>query len=105
MEEDDVVSLPAGLRREAMPEHVAVIMDGNRRWARTRGLPAVAGYEAGLRTLKGMVELCCRWGIRVLTVFAFSSDNWLRPKVRFLTVRIRLSVNFECISVPVCVRE
>ncbi|KAG5550519.1 hypothetical protein RHGRI_015478 [Rhododendron griersonianum] len=81
VEEDDVVRLPAGMRREAMPEHVAVIMDGNRRWARTRGLPAVAGYEAGLRALKGMVQLCCRWGIRVLTVFAFSSDNWLRPKV------------------------
>ncbi|KAF7142465.1 hypothetical protein RHSIM_Rhsim05G0214300 [Rhododendron simsii] len=81
VEEDDVVSLPAGLRREAMPEHLAVIMDGNRRWARTKGLPVVAGYEAGLRALKGMVQLCCRWGIRVLTIFAFSSDNWLRPKV------------------------
>ncbi|KAK2999635.1 hypothetical protein RJ639_022892 [Escallonia herrerae] len=72
--------LPEGLRRESMPRHVAVIMDGNRRWARARGLPAASGYEAGLRSLRGVVELCCRWGIRVLTVFAFSSDNWVRPK-------------------------
>ncbi|KAK2979991.1 hypothetical protein RJ640_020017 [Escallonia rubra] len=75
--------LPEGLRRESMPRHVAVIMDGNRRWARARGLPAASGYEAGLRSLRGVVELCCRWGIRVLTVFAFSSDNWVRPKVGF----------------------
>ncbi|KAK9289388.1 hypothetical protein L1049_007543 [Liquidambar formosana] len=73
--------LPDGLRRELMPKHVAVIMDGNRRWAKVRGLPVRAGYEAGLRSLRGLVELCCKWGIRVLTVFAFSCDNWSRPKV------------------------
>ncbi|KAG5550521.1 hypothetical protein RHGRI_015478 [Rhododendron griersonianum] len=97
-----------------MPEHVAVIMDGNRRWARTRGLPAVAGYEAGLRALKGMVQLCCRWGIRVLTVFAFSSDNWLRPKkwmyliillymlekAANLMVFSRDNIRFSCIGDP-----
>ncbi|KAI8556969.1 hypothetical protein RHMOL_Rhmol05G0297700 [Rhododendron molle] len=94
---DDVVRLPAGMRREAMPEHVAVIMDGNRRWARTRGLPAVAGYEAGLRALKEMVELCCRWRIRVLTVFAFSSDNWLRPKVE-VGFLMRDNIRFSCIG-------
>ncbi|KAI3474731.1 hypothetical protein Pfo_029916 [Paulownia fortunei] len=69
--EEDSVALPAGLRRKLMPRHVAVIMDGNRRWARMRGL---AGRV-------GVVELCCKLGIRVLTVFAFSSDNWFRPKV------------------------
>ncbi|KAL1545494.1 Cis-prenyltransferase 4, chloroplastic [Salvia divinorum] len=74
-------AVPAGLRRESMPRHVAVIMDGNRRWARMRGLPVGSGYEAGVRALRRMVELCCKWGIRVLTVFAFSSDNWFRPKV------------------------
>uniref|UniRef100_A0A5B7C6C1 Putative Undecaprenyl pyrophosphate synthetase family protein n=1 Tax=Davidia involucrata TaxID=16924 RepID=A0A5B7C6C1_DAVIN len=77
----DVLLLPAGLRRELMPKHVAVIMDGNRRWARMRELPVWSGYEAGIRALRVLVELCCRWGIRVLTVFAFSSDNWFRPKV------------------------
>ncbi|KAJ7959802.1 Alkyl transferase [Quillaja saponaria] len=73
--------LPAGLRPELIPKHVAIIMDGNARWARQRGLPASAGHEAGVRSLRGLTELCCSWGIKVLTVFAFSYDNWLRPKV------------------------
>ncbi|KAF8010617.1 hypothetical protein BT93_J1303 [Corymbia citriodora subsp. variegata] len=72
--------LPAGLRRDAMPRHVAVIMDGNARWARRRGLPTAAGHEAGVRSLRELIGLCCEWGIGVLTVFAFSSDNWVRPK-------------------------
>lgn len=80
--EEDSVALPAVLRRELMPKHVAVVMDGNRRWARIRGLPIGSGYEAGVRALRSVVELCCKWGIRVLTVFAFSSDNWFRPKVK-----------------------
>ena len=71
----------AGLRRESLPKHVAVIMDGNRRWARLRDLPVDSGYEAGLRSLRVLVELCCKLGIEVLTVFAFSIDNWFRPKV------------------------
>ncbi|XP_051131886.1 cis-prenyltransferase 4, chloroplastic-like [Andrographis paniculata] len=80
-DEEESVELPAGLRRELMPGHVAVIMDGNRRWARTKDLPVQLGYEAGFRAFRRLVELCCRWGIKVLTVFAFSSDNWVRPKV------------------------
>ncbi|GAB2234956.1 hypothetical protein Drorol1_Dr00004229 [Drosera rotundifolia] len=76
-----VVELPEGLRRETMPRHVAVIMDGNVRWARKRGLVAAAGHEAGARALKEMVESCVRFGIRVLSVFAFSYDNWIRPMV------------------------
>lgn len=75
-------ALPAGLRREAMPRHVAVIMDGNVRWARRRGLPSGAGHQAGARALRELVDLSRKWGIRVLTVFAFSYDNWVRPKVR-----------------------
>ncbi|KAH0721669.1 hypothetical protein KY290_005819 [Solanum tuberosum] len=75
------VLLPPQLRRELMPKHVAVIMDGNRRWAKMRGLPAALGYEAGIRAVRNIIELCGNWGIRVLTLFAFSSDNWLRPKV------------------------
>ncbi|KAF3449572.1 hypothetical protein FNV43_RR10301 [Rhamnella rubrinervis] len=60
--------VPAGLRRESIPKHVAIIMDGNRRWAQLRGLPASSGYEAGVRSLRLMVELCCKLGIGVLTV-------------------------------------
>ncbi|XAR68823.1 Ditrans,polycis-polyprenyl diphosphate synthase ((2E,6E)-farnesyl diphosphate specific) [Bertholletia excelsa] len=85
--------LPVGLRRELSPEHVAVVMDGNRRWARMRGLPVGSGYEAGVRARRGLLELCCRWGSRVLTVFAFSSDNWFRPKVCFLFLYVCLYIN------------
>ncbi|THG08460.1 hypothetical protein TEA_001147 [Camellia sinensis var. sinensis] len=101
-EEEDVgageeETLPAGLRRDLMPDHVAVIMDGNRRWARMRGLPSGSGYEAGVRALRVLVKLCCRWGIRVLTVFAFSSDNWFRPKVEvdFLMNLLERGMNDE----------
>ncbi|KAG6678074.1 hypothetical protein I3842_14G062600 [Carya illinoinensis] len=73
--------LPEGFREDMMPKHVAVIMDGNARWAKLRSLPASAGHEAGSRSLRELVELCAHWGIRVLTVFAFSYDNWIRPKV------------------------
>lgn len=72
---------PDGLLRELMPEHVAVIMDGNVRWAQKRGLPAASGHQAGVRSLRELVELCCKWGIKVLSVFAFSYDNWSRSEV------------------------
>ncbi|KAI3667016.1 hypothetical protein L6452_42058 [Arctium lappa] len=75
------ITSPAGLQHELMPKHVAVVMDGNRRWARSRGLMPEAGYLAGAAALKAVVDLCSKWGIQILTVFAFSSDNWLRPKV------------------------
>ncbi|XP_030481276.1 cis-prenyltransferase 4, chloroplastic isoform X2 [Cannabis sativa] len=70
-----------GLRRDLLPKHVAVIMDGNRRWARLRDLPVDSGYEAGARSLRVLVDVCCKLRIPVLTVFAFSTDNWFRPKV------------------------
>ncbi|KAL9150535.1 hypothetical protein ABFS82_12G174100 [Erythranthe guttata] len=74
------VQLPPSLQRELMPNHVAVIMDGNRRWAGSRNFPIVFGYEAGFRAFKRLIELACNWGIGTLTVFAFSSENWCRPK-------------------------
>ncbi|KAJ4970013.1 hypothetical protein NE237_003112 [Protea cynaroides] len=73
--------LPDELRPELMPKHVAVIMDGNGRWARQRNLPTSFGHRAGVRALTDLIDLCCKWGIRVLTVFAFSTENWLRPKL------------------------
>ncbi|KAI3833685.1 hypothetical protein MKX03_004020 [Papaver bracteatum] len=73
--------LRTGLKLESIPKHVAVIMDGNARWARQRGLPPTSGHEAGLRRLREIVDSCCKLGIRVLTVFAFSTDNWVRPQM------------------------
>jgi undecaprenyl diphosphate synthase len=63
-----------------VPEHVAVIMDGNGRWARSRGMPRAAGHRAGVKSARAMVEACGERGIRVLTLFAFSSENWSRPR-------------------------
>jgi undecaprenyl diphosphate synthase len=62
-----------------VPRHVAIIMDGNGRWARQRALPRVAGHRAGLGAVRITVEECLRRGIGVLTLFAFSSENWARP--------------------------
>ena len=60
--------------------HVAIIMDGNRRWARARGLPDAAGHQAGVNVLRRIVEAAPEQGIATLTVYAFSSDNWRRPE-------------------------
>ncbi|EHA8591802.1 putative Dehydrodolichyl diphosphate synthase 3 [Cocos nucifera] len=88
--------LPPGLQRELLPRHVAVIMDGNSRWARMKGQPTWAGHEAGYRSLQEMVKLSCRWGIQVLTVYAFSFENWLRPKVE---------VDFLMMLIEGCLKE
>jgi undecaprenyl diphosphate synthase len=61
------------------PRHVAIIMDGNGRWARRRALPRHAGHRAGLKPVRTTVELCAEAGVSALTLFAFSSENWRRP--------------------------
>ena len=69
-----------------VPRHIAVIMDGNGRWAKQRFLPRVAGHQRGVEALRGVVKACRELGIEYLTVFAFSSENWRRPaeEVSFL---------------------
>ncbi|WP_091470370.1 isoprenyl transferase [Methylophilus rhizosphaerae] len=70
----------------ALPQHVAVIMDGNGRWAKKRFLPRVAGHKRGLEAVRQLVKTCVRLDIKYLTLFAFSSENWRRPpeEVTFL---------------------
>ncbi|AZY49112.1 polyprenyl diphosphate synthase [Bordetella avium] len=63
----------------AIPQHVAIIMDGNGRWATRRHLPRTAGHAKGVRAVRRVVEACGRHGVRYLTLFAFSSENWRRP--------------------------
>src|SRR5579862_3263522 len=63
-----------------LPKHVAIIMDGNRRWARRRKLPRVAGHKAGVQAVRVTVETCARLGLRALTLYAFSVENWKRPR-------------------------
>ncbi len=63
-----------------MPQHVAIIMDGNGRWAKQRGLPRIKGHEAGVESIRAAVKACGELGIRYLTLYAFSVENWSRPK-------------------------
>ena len=72
--------LPPDLNAERMPHHVAVIMDGNGRWAEQRGLPRLMGHRQGVAALKSTVRCCSHWGIQALTVYAFSTENWGRPR-------------------------
>jgi len=65
---------------EGLPRHIAIIMDGNGRWAQKRYLPRAAGHQAGVKTVRDIVDYCARHAIEVLTLFAFSSENWRRPK-------------------------
>ncbi|MEN8259235.1 MAG: isoprenyl transferase [Pseudomonadota bacterium] len=62
-----------------IPRHIAIIMDGNGRWAKNRNLPRTAGHQAGVAAVQRTVEYCARKGVEVLTLFAFSSENWRRP--------------------------
>ncbi len=65
--------------RERVPYHVAIIMDGNGRWARARGQPRLAGHRAGVENLRRTLDACAKLGIKILTVYAFSTENWGRP--------------------------
>jgi undecaprenyl diphosphate synthase len=63
-----------------IPRHIAIIMDGNGRWAKKKLLPRYAGHKAGVETVRRVLNLCVQQGVEVLTLFAFSSENWRRPK-------------------------
>ena len=64
----------------ALPKHVAIIMDGNGRWAAERGLPRVEGHRAGTENVRGIIKACLEADVEVLTLYAFSTENWLRPR-------------------------
>ncbi len=71
--------LLAQIDLDRLPQHIAVIMDGNGRWAKKRRLPRIAGHRAGIRAVRQAVEACARLGVRYLTLYAFSVENWKRP--------------------------
>lgn len=66
--------------QQKIPQHIGIIMDGNRRWAKERGLPALEGHRQGYERLKKIARLCFKKGVKILTVFAFSTENWDRSK-------------------------
>jgi undecaprenyl diphosphate synthase len=72
--------------KNRLPKHVAVIMDGNGRWARMRKLPRVAGHRAGIESVRDIVESSARLGLEVLTLYAFSAENWKRPRKEIHTL-------------------
>lgn len=82
-----------------VPQHVAIIMDGNGRWAKKRGLPRIAGHREGMNTVKKIVKAATRYNIKVLTLYAFSTENWKRPKseVEFL---LKLPKDFMQVYLP-----
>jgi len=69
-----------------LPRHIAIIMDGNGRWARRRRLPRMAGHRAGAQAVRDAVETCSRLGVRALTLYAFSTENWKRPRMEIDTL-------------------
>ena len=71
--------LLAQIDLDRLPQHIAMIMDGNGRWARKRRLPRIAGHRAGIRAVRQAVEACARLGVPYLTLYAFSAENWKRP--------------------------
>ncbi len=71
---------PLDLTGLTVPEHVAIIMDGNGRWARRRNLPRIAGHRAGAENLRRIINACAEFGIKILTIYAFSTENWERPE-------------------------
>ncbi len=87
------------IRKGNLPKHVAIIMDGNGRWARKRGLPRVAGHRAGIKAVKEVVKGCASLGIEYLTLYTFSVENWNRPVrevnalMRFLRETLRNEVD------------
>ena len=71
------IQFPSG---NELPKHIAIIMDGNGRWAKQRHMPRIAGHKAGVKSARMAVEVCARNNISALTLFAFSSENWNRPR-------------------------
>jgi undecaprenyl diphosphate synthase len=83
--------------RERKPKHVAIIMDGNGRWAKSRGLPRTAGHHQGKENLRQILEASVEFGIEILTIYAFSTENWERPpeEVRALMMILNLVLDQE----------
>src|SRR5437762_1313185 len=84
------ITLAHQLHFDRLPAHVAIIMDGNGRWAAQRHLPRVEGHRAGIDSVRDVVETSARIGIEVLTLYAFSVENWKRPRTEITTLMMLL---------------
>lgn len=95
---------PASLDRDNIPQHIAIIMDGNGRWAKRRGLPRVAGHHAGMKAIKRITIAADDMGVKVLTLYSFSTENWKRPReeVEFL---MKLPQEFLALEIDELVKK
>src|ERR1700747_559248 len=84
--DDPDLELANALDPTRLPAHIAIIMDGNGRWAKRRSLPRVAGHSAGVGPVRSTVETCARLGLKALTLYAFSVENWKRPRAEVETL-------------------
>ena len=80
------MNLPDSINKDNLPRHLAIIMDGNGRWAKNQGLMRAYGHENGTKSVKTVVEACAKMGIENLTLYAFSTENWNRPKFEVNTL-------------------
>ena len=80
------MSLLEQINKERLPKHLAIIMDGNGRWAKQKGLLRAIGHENGTKSVRETVETCAKLGIENLTLYAFSTENWKRPKLEVDTL-------------------
>jgi undecaprenyl diphosphate synthase len=83
---------PAEVLEGPIPEHIAVIMDGNGRWAADRGLPRHAGHREGMKAVREVIQGCAEAGVKILTLFAFSTENWQRPEEEILALMTLLQL-------------
>ncbi|OKL37109.1 isoprenyl transferase [Domibacillus mangrovi] len=89
---------------ENVPEHIAIIMDGNGRWAKKRALPRIAGHNEGMKTVRKITRSANRMGVKVLTLYAFSTENWKRPKVE-VDFLMKLPEEFLSTFLPELIEE
>ncbi|MDN7244189.1 isoprenyl transferase [Planococcus shenhongbingii] len=90
--------------RAGVPSHIAIIMDGNGRWAKKRSLPRVAGHHEGMKTVRKVTKLASHLGVNVLTLYAFSTENWKRPKME-VDFLMRLPEEFLSTFLPELIEE
>ncbi|MGH2317489.1 isoprenyl transferase [Planococcus sp. SE5232] len=92
------------ISNEEVPAHIAIIMDGNGRWAKKRSLPRVAGHHEGMKTVRKVTKLANELGVSVLTLYAFSTENWKRPKIE-VDFLMRLPEEFLTTFLPELIEE
>ena len=92
----------ASLDADRLPKHIAIIMDGNGRWAKRRHMPRIAGHKVGVESVRSVAEAASNIGIPALTLYAFSAENWQRPEteVNFLMRLLRFYLKHEDAHVP-----